>query len=143
MKMTNDNSSISLHAEEQSSPPLRLHVPVHLAHVQSPVGVPQTHLWISRNVNLSAKFESWECRFTITMSLPLRPQFPLARHHRLSMWHSHSPLSMSSPEHLKCGQRPQLLSSTLNMYRASHVLVDWVMWTWISSVPLSARLCLG
>ena len=28
-------------------------------------------------------------------------------------------------------------------YRASHVLIDWVLWTWISSVPLSARLCLG
>ena len=29
------------------------------------------------------------------------------------------------------------------LYRASHVLVDWVLLTWISSVPLSARLCLG
>ena len=28
------------------------------------------------------------------------------------------------------------------LYRASHVLVGWVLLTWISSVPLSARLCL-
>ena len=29
------------------------------------------------------------------------------------------------------------------IYRASRVLVDWVLLNWISSVPLSARLCLG
>ena len=28
---------------------------------------------------------------------------------------------------------------TYPLYRASHVLVDWVLWTWISSVPLSTQ----
>ena len=29
------------------------------------------------------------------------------------------------------------------MYRVSHLVVDWVGLTWILSVPLSARFCLG